>query len=136
MQRLGKRSFKPSLLGFQPAKKNKLNQLKHCDSLNCQYWYSPAFLYCICLRNIKLLLPANVHQYAQHDWHLAKQPWPRELTLQPANKNQPINKTSISTKFSSTVFSFIFHSFTWTNLVFGPWCCWVLSLGLSHKGAQ
>ena len=41
------------------------------------------------------------------------------------------------------IFSFIFQSFPWTNLalghhhlVFGPWPCWVMSLGSSHKGNE
>ena len=69
-------------------------------------------------RNITLLLPVNVHQYAQYDWHLAKQPWPPELTQQPANKKQSNTKMSISIKLLSLVFV-LFHSFRRTNLVLG-----------------
>ena len=70
-------------------------------------------------RNVTLLLPVNVHQYARYDWHLAKQPWPPELTQQPANKKQSNTKMSISIKLLSLVVFVLFHSFPRTNLVLG-----------------
>lgn len=72
----------------------------------------------VSFRNVTLFLPVNVHQYARYDWHLAKQPWPPELTQQPANNKQSNTKMSISIKLLSLVFV-LFHSFPRTNLVLG-----------------